>query len=240
MLRRILLTALVAGLLSGLVSTVLQMVTTTPIILHAESFEKSGDHEHKDGHAGLAGAEIVPAHATGHEHPPHASAAWAPMEGLERLYYTSLANLIAGVAFGLMLTACLSLHGKETDGRRGVLWGLAGFAVFTLAPSLGLPPEVPGSAAADLTSRQEWWFFAVAAAALGLWLMVFGKRPVFVVLGIGIIAAPHLFGAPQPDAPGSAVPAEIAAHFVAASLVTSAIFWTTLGWLSGTFYKRFA
>ena len=27
--------------------------------------------------------------------------------------------------------------------RQGLFWGFAGFAVFTLAPGLGLPPELP-------------------------------------------------------------------------------------------------
>src|SRR3974390_3265881 len=39
----------------------------------------------------------------------------------------------------------------------GLMWGLAGFAVFTLAPGLGLPPELPGVPAAPLLSRQLWW-----------------------------------------------------------------------------------
>ena len=34
------------------------------------------------------------------------------------------------------------------------------------------------------------------------------------------------------------MPPELAAHFVAASLVTAAVFWAMLGWLSGTLYRR--
>ena len=45
------------------------------------------------------------------------------------------------------------------------MWGLAGFAVFTIAPGLGLPPELPGVPAAPLLSRQIWWVTAVLATA---------------------------------------------------------------------------
>ena len=119
-----------------------------------------------------------------------------------------------------------------------MLWGLGGFAVFALAPGLGLPPEVPGSMAAALTDRQGWWLFAALATAIGLALTVFGRKTILVVIGIAVIAAPHVIGAPQPDKVGGAVPPEVAAQFVAASLVTSAIFWTVLGWTSGTVYRR--
>ena len=52
------------------------------------------------------------------------------------------------------------------------------------------------------------------------------------------MALPHLIGAPQPARIGGPVPPELAGHFVAASLVTAAIFWCALGWLSGTFWQR--
>ena len=228
MFRRLLLTALVAGVVSGLVITAIQHFTTTPLIHQAEKFEHASSghsHSHKTDDA-----------TVGHD---HGEGAWAPSDGAERLFFTSLTNLIAGVAFGLLLVACFALHGRELDGRRGVLWGLGGFAVFALAPGLGLPPEVPGSMTAALIDRQGWWFAAALATAAGLALLVFGKKPVLIVLGIVVLAAPHVIGAPRPDAAtGGAVPPELAAHFVAASLVTSAVFWAVLGWTSGTVYRR--
>jgi len=36
------------------------------------------------------------------------------------------------VGYALLLVACFSLSGRAVDGRRGVLWGLAGFAAFSL------------------------------------------------------------------------------------------------------------
>ncbi len=217
MLRRLLLAAVAAGLLGGLVISVVQEFTTTPIIHHAETFEAAP--EAKDA-------------------PEHES--WAPGDGAERIFYTVLGNVVLGVGFALLLVAAFALHGAEIDGRRGVIWGLAGYAVFSLGPALGLPPEAPGSMAAELVARQEWWLLAAAATALGLGLMVFGKGIPWIVLGLMVLAAPHIVGAPVADSAGGTAPAEIAGHFVAASLVTAAVFWTLLGWLSGTFYRRFS
>ncbi|NQU70370.1 MAG: CbtA family protein [Rhodospirillales bacterium] len=232
MFRGILLSAIMAGLLAGLFISLVQEFTTTPIILQAETYEISAapDHYATDQ------PEAKPAE---HDHGQHDQGGdWSPGDGFERTAYTALGNIILAVGFGLILIACFALQGGEINGRRGVIWGLAGYAVFSLAPALGLPPETPGSMVAELVARQEWWFLAAGATALGLALMVFGKGIPWIVLGIIILAAPHIIGAPQPAEIGAKFPPEIAGHFAAASLVTAAIFWAVLGWLGGTFYRR--
>ena len=243
MFRRIFFTAVLAGLLGGLAISVVHEFTTTPIILHAEQFEGGApakapvlNHGAYDRGINL----ISPALAHGPEKTADGREAWGPGGGLERTLFTTLANILTGVGFGLILTACFALSGRPINGQTGVLWGLAGFGIASLAPSLGLPPEVPGSMAADLASRQTWWFVCVIATAAGLWSMVFRNGAQWMIGGIVLIAAPHLLGAPQPESVGGSVPPEIAAHFVAASLVTAAIFWCAIGWLSGTFWQRFA
>lgn len=229
MFRRVFATALIAGALCGLGISAVQELTTTPLILHAETFEKSG-HSALDSGARFAGRAFA------HGDAP----AGAPTGGLERALYTTLANVLAGVGFALLLAACFALAGRPVDGRTGVLWGIAGFATVNLAPALGLPPEVPGTLAAELTARQGWWLLCAAATAAGLWAMALRGGTVWIALGIALLAAPHLIGAPQPERMGGAVPPELAAQFAAASLVTAAIFWCGLGWLSGALWKRFA
>jgi len=228
MFRHLLLTAIVAGLLAGLGISVVQEFTTTPIILHAEEYENK--------EALASSHHSAPENPAASDH--HDGSDWAPGDGVERTFFTSMANVLLGVGFALLLVACFALNGKEVDGRKGVLWGLGGFAVFSLGPSLGLPPEVPGSMAAELGARQGWWLFAAAATALGLGLMVFGRNALWVIIGAVILAGPHLYGAPRPDKFGGQAPPELAAQFVAASLVTAAVFWSLLGWLSGTIYRR--
>ena len=229
MFRRVFATALIAGALCGLGISAVQELTTTPLILHAETFEKSG-RSAPDSGVRFAGRAFA------HGDAP----AGAPTGGLERALYTTLANVLAGVGFALLLAACFALAGRPVDGRTGVLWGIAGFATVNLAPALGLPPEVPGTLAAELTARQGWWLLCAAATAAGLWAMALRGGAVWIALGIALLAAPHLIGAPQPERMGGAVPPELAAQFVAASLVTAAIFWCGLGWLSGALWKRFA
>src|SRR3546814_13405119 len=48
-----------------------------------------------------------------------------------------------------------TLTGRQTGWRQGLLCGLVGFAVFTLAPGLGLRPEIPGTEAAPLADRDR-------------------------------------------------------------------------------------
>jgi len=108
------------------------------------------------------------------------------------------------------------------------------------APALGLPPEIPGSAAAALADRQRWWAFAAAATAGGLGLLLLSGRRAAQIGRPVLIALPHLVGAPHPGAFVSTAPAELAGHFAAASLVVSALFWALLGSLSGGFHERLA
>ena len=241
MFRRIFFTAIVAGLLGGIGISVVHEFTTTPIILHAEEFENAGGSDaHKHSLRGGDISLIAPAHTHGPEKTASGDEAWGSGAGLERTLFTTLANIITGIGFALVLTACFALSGRPVTGQTGVLWGLAGFGIASLAPALGLPPEVPGSMTAELASRQMWWFLSVAATAGGLWAMVFRNGAVWTIGGIVAIALPHLIGAPQPERIGGNVPPELAAHFVAASLVTAAIFWCATGWLAGTFWDRFS
>ena len=64
--------------------------------------------------------------------------------------FTVAANIVTAVGFALLLVAASEFAGGIAGWRSGLLWGLAGFAVFTLAPGLGLPPELPAMPAAEL------------------------------------------------------------------------------------------
>lgn len=216
MIARVLLAALAAGVAAGLAATALQAARVTPLIVEAETYEAS-----------------VPAGDAAHE-----EAAWAPEGGLERHAYSLLANVLTGVGFGLLLVAGYALRGRPVDLRRGLLWGLAGFAVFTLAPALGLPPELPGSLAAELGERQLWWFATVACTGAGLAAVVFAGRLVWKLAGAGLILLPHVVGAPQPTGLGGSAPPELSAEFAVASLVTAALFWAVLGAVSGHLFDR--
>jgi cobalt transporter subunit CbtA len=246
MFRRLFIAAASAGLLSGLFVTLVHNVTTVPVILAAEVFEKAAEAPDADA---APAAETTGATTTAatteeghdHDHAAHGGAEWEPQDGFERTAFTALADLLTGVGFSLLLIALYAVSGRTIDWRQGVYWGLAGFVVFILAPSIGLPPEVPGTEAADLTARQIWWVATAAMTAGGLGLLFYARepKPLWIAVALAMIVVPHAIGAPQPEAYHSAAPESLAHRFIAATMIASLLFWVVLGALSGYFYKRF-
>ena len=221
MFRRILFAAALAGLIGGVFATAAQSLRIIPIILEAETYETASVLDHDPSQA-TAGEE-----------------AWAPDDGVERTAFTLVTNVLAGIGFALLLAAGFALAGGA-DWRRGLYWGAAGFVAFTLAPAIGLPPEIPGAEAAPLADRQLWWLGTVVATGGGLALIFLSRKAAWAALGVGLIVLPHVIGAPQPAAHGGLAPDNLARDFVVAALVTSFLFWLVLGASAGFFYRRFA
>lgn len=147
-----------------------------------------------------------------------------------RFFDTLLFNVLTGVGFGLMLAAVLTLRGRPVGLNRGLLWGAAGFVAAALAPAVGLPPELPGMTAAPLVERQLWWLLTVVSTATALGLLAFGSNYALKLMGVALLAAPHLFGAPHPAGAGAGgIPPELAARFASVSLASMAAFWAVLG-----------
>lgn len=235
--RNVVFIAAVAGLFAGLVLAVLQTVYTSPLIIAAEAFEGGDEAE--------PAAEGADAHASegAHDHEAgghHDDEAWMPADGAERTFYTVAANVVTGIGFALLLVAVSEIAGGIGGWREGLLWGFGGFAAFTLAPGLGLPPELPGMPAADLVARQVWWTATVVMTAGGIALIAFSRNAMLAVLGAALIIAPHVIGAPQPDSHDSAVPADLHHSFVVAVTVTNLVFWLALGAAVGVARNRFA
>ncbi|AHF67406.1 MULTISPECIES: CbtA family protein [Pseudomonas] len=227
MFKRIIQTAGFSGLLAALLLTLLQSFWVSPLILQAETFEKApAEHVHEHDHADAS--------AAGHSHDEEA---WEPEDGWQRILSTTGGNLVVAVGFALMLVALYTLRAPGRTSQ-GALWGLAGFAVFVLAPTLGLPPELPGTAAADLNLRQYWWIGTAASTAAGLALIAFGQNWLLKVLGAAILVVPHLIGAPQPLTHESLAPEALESQFILASLLTNALFWVALGLISAWLFRR--
>ncbi len=230
MLQRLLLSGILAGLIVGALVTMIHLTMVTPIIREAETFEakveaKPAPHHHESA---------TPAHI-------HGEAAWAPEDGFERSLYTFAADLVMTVGFGLLLAAAFTIAGRNLTVRAGLMWGLAGYACVSFLPALGLPPELPGSAAADLGARQAWWIGAIIASVTGLALAVFNPAPWVRLAGIAIMILPHLIGAPHvPTGEAGAVPPELAAHFVMVTMFMNATMWIALGGFTAYFFARFS
>ncbi|MPR10238.1 CbtA family protein [Microvirga tunisiensis] len=224
--RSIVFIATLAGLMAGLAMTAMQFAGTVPLILKAETFENAElPHEHA----------AVPNAGAPHSHDEDE---WAPADGFERSAYTALANVVTAIGFALLLVAAAELRGGMTGWRQGVVWGLAGFAVFTLAPGLGLPPELPAMPAAELDQRQIWWVATALATGLGLALLVFKRSAPLAILGLALIVAPHLIGAPKPDSFESPIPTALAHDFGVMVSVISFVFWVVLGGTAGFIRSR--
>lgn len=231
MIKRIARTAGFAGLLAAIVLTLLQSLWVTPLILQAEGFEIAEPAVIEQSHDATAAHDHG---ASGHSHDGEA---WAPEDGWQRLLSTGLSNLVVAVGFALMLAGLFTLRAPEKTWQ-GLLWGLAGFATFVLAPSSGLPPELPGTAAADLLLRQYWWIGTAASTAAGLALLAFGSNWLLRVMGLLILALPHVVGAPQPEAHERLAPEALEHQFILASLLTNAAFWAALGLTAAWFHGR--
>jgi len=252
--RRIVFAALLVGALSGLMLSAVQRWQVVPIIDAAERYEQARTPQAGGAAAHPHEGAGEHAHAAGHE---HAAEAWEPAEGVERIGFTVLSNVLVGIGFALVMLAVMSValrrgavSGRKAmaklNWRHGLLWGLAGYAVFFVAPALGLPPEIPGSVAAPLESRQVWWLLTAACTAVGIALVAFGKSP-WRWAGLALIAVPHVVGAPHSGmSPFVGFPPEMAAEmatlakqFVWASAIANGVFWIVLGISSGWAAQRF-
>jgi cobalt transporter subunit CbtA len=221
MFARIVSAAAIAGVLSGLLLTALQRLEVAPLIRAAEVLEGQR-HSHSAHQA---------------SHPDAAAAASATSDEIERLLSTTVANVALTLGFALLIGAAMSLRG-HAGWQAGALWGIAGFVALYAAPSLGLPPELPGADAAPLNARTLWWVVTAVATSAGLWSLAFGKTPLLRVAGIALIVAPHGFGAPLPLAHTDTIPAAMANQFVRATAMVNAASWLVLGVVLGIALKR--
>ena len=222
MFARILISGLFAGFAAGLVAALLQLVLVQPVLLHAELYE-SGQLTH----FGAAEASSAAAAAGGID----------PLrDGLSVLFAT-----LTYTGYALILVAGMALAAERGIGitaRQGLLWGIAGFVSVQVAPGLGLPPELPGSAAADIGLRQLWWFGTVGATVAGLALIAFGRGWTARGIAAALILAPHVIGAPHPETFAGPVPPELAGLFAARVLGVGLVAWVLLGLFAAHFWLR--
>jgi len=218
--RRIIFSAILIGFFSGVILSTSQIVAVTPILLAAEVYEVAD--------------EAMPA-----DHQHHQAEEWSPQEGLERTGYTIMANVLAAIGFASFLLVFLS-HLKsrqliELNIKQGLLCGLGCYLVFFVMPSLGLPPEIPGSKADALQNRQSWWLLAVIASAVGLLILTFSPLK-YKLLGFISLALPFIVGAPHLDGPDFTHPdpqavsalMELHQQFIFATSISNFIFWISL------------
>lgn len=217
LLPRLLWVAVIAGIAGGLVATVLYGVWSAPLILEAETHEvAAADHDHSQDHA-------------------HA---WAPADGWQRFAATTLAQSLLGFGGALVIAAVLTML-RRAGWRNGLWVGVAAFVALHLAPALSMPPELPGAVVAPLLARQTWWVLTVAATLTAIVLVVTRRDWRWRAGAVALAALPHVIGAPMAEPGDSAVPGDLHAAFISASLATAVAFWLVVGALSGYLSERF-
>lgn len=210
---------LFAGFAVGFLVALLQYGFVEQKILLAERYES-----HELVHFAGASSPVLDMSA----HDQGTGVAASP---LLRHGWTVLFASLIYVGYALVMAAGCGLaaqFGRRVTLQEGLLWGLAGFAACQMAPAMGLQPDLPGTMAADLDARQWWWLACALATAGGLALIGYGKGLMRVV-GLVMLAAPHVIGAPELDGFTGVVPPELAASFAARSLGVGLVAWVTLG-----------
>ena len=259
--QRLLICALLAGLSAGFTSSVVQRWSVIPIINAAEAYESAHEASAKavvteetikqaapSVQAQLQITNQVKSHDhASHEHDghDHDDSAWAPEDGVERTFWTVVANVFTSFGFALILLPAIAWWDLKRDGNAatfytGLIWGAVGWLCFFLWPALGMRPELPGEVSAPLQSRQTWWVLTVACACIGFGLML-TIRSQLRWLGLVFLALPFLVGAPKIAAlPFSDYSTEIsmqmeilATQFFTATALANAAQWLVLGAISG-------
>lgn len=220
MFQKILTSALLAGFCAGLLAAALQLMFLQPVLLHAELYE-GGDLVHFGTDAISASPDLP---------------GFSPMrDGLSLLF-----SALIYVGYGLVLVGAMALaneRGVTITARSGLIWGLAGFIAVHFAPAASLPPEVPGVAYTDITLRQIWWWGTVIATAAGLGLIAFGQGWAAWGAAVILLLAPHIIGAPHPEAFTGPVPPELASLYASRALAVGMAAWAMLGLFAGHFWN---
>jgi len=219
--RQIFLSASLTAIIASVIFSLYQFYFISPLIFAAEVYEVAEL---------IASEQVEP---------------WAPEDGTERFIFTWLANFLMSLAYSLLL-ACAMAYRGPSSALKGLAWGIGAYLAIFVAPSLGLPPEIPGMDAADLGSRQDWWLLTVTLSAIGLAALAFSPR-YYKGAGFILILLPHLIGAPTPELHGFSHPdpnavqalTDLWHQFVLQTSIANALLWLIIGSTTGFLCQRF-
>jgi cobalt transporter subunit CbtA len=243
--RNIVFSAFVVGIIVGSLYGLFQQYQINPIIYAAESFEVS-DIEAPANTVTHNDAEAA------HSHDHGDGTGWSPANEFQRVAATLAANIVAAIAFSLILISVMSFHNLKSikpklNWKTGILWGVALMLSMFVAPSLlGLHPEIPGTISESLGQRQVWWISSTVATATGL-MLIYYAAPVFKIAGAALLILPQLLGAPMPETHSyvitnpSAIESldQLTGQFVIMTTIGMTIFCLLIGTLCGFASTRF-
>lgn len=233
MTKHVVTSGLIAGFVVALLATLLQFSFLERNILLAERYESGelmhfagvGVGDHAEPSTAEAGHDNQTYDHTAHDHAADDGPFWL------RQVKTLLTMTITYCGYGLVMIAGMTIarhFGKTIGAAEAMLWGLAGFGVFMMAPAMGLEPLLPGVEGAALRSRQAWWLFCAGSSAAGLAVLAYGFGQTRLI-GIVLLAIPHIIGAPHQASFTGLLPPELASQHAARSLGVGLVAWVTLG-----------
>ncbi len=225
MTKNLLSSAVFAGLIAGSFAALLQFMFVIPLLLEGELYE-GGERIHF----------LVDGMTQSDKGGDALGTDWA------RHAMTVAFNIVTYTGYALLTVAAMGLAreraGTQINAQAGLIWGICGFIAVQLAPAMGLPPELPGTVAAELAPRQMWWTGTIIATLVGLAVIAFARSMPLQLVGLVLVLVPHVIGAPHLDTYFGIAPPELSAEFATASLATALIGWTMMGYFAGYFMSR--
>ena len=174
----------------------------------------------------------------------HSATAWEPAEGAERIGFTVLSNVLTAAGFALIMLVAMAaaLRRRDTatqrkaaarlDWRYGLLWGLAGYAVFFVAPALGLRRRFQrrGSGASRIPPALvdvDRGLYGSRSHGGGILQIPVALDGPCTAGGAVLAGAPHLGASAFAEYPPAAAAemTELAKRFVWATAITNGVFW---------------
>jgi cobalt transporter subunit CbtA len=225
MLGKIILSTLVAGLLAGLIMAGIEFVRLTPLIQAAEVYESRESEAIAE--ANKPCVETMPGMKMCSD---EGRPAWKPGEGWQRTISTTTASLLAGAGFAILMVGLSLLTAIPITKQNGMIWGICGFIAVSMAPSIGLPPELPGMPAADLHQRQIWWLSTILATGAAIYLWIKAKDVWWRIAAVIIATTPQFFAPIIAAKIESNLPSSLAAEFTSSSLAANLIMWLAIGY----------
>ncbi len=224
MLKKIVTSAVFAGVGAGVLAALLQLALVVPLIMEAELFE--------------SGARVHFPEGGSPQSDRGAPSVWE--EPLRHIYTVGF-SAVTFTAYAFLMIAGFLLaerFGHEVTTRRGLFWGLCGGLAVVIAPAISMPPELPGAIGAEVGPRQAWYLSCVVLTLIGLSQIGLGTRARYMMTTPVFLLVPHLIGAPHLDTYFGVAPPELASEFVARVMGVALISWTLLGLFAAYFWTR--
>jgi cobalt transporter subunit CbtA len=225
MIGRIILATLFAGMMAGIILAGIQYVRLTPLILAAEVFETPETEAIAE--ANKPCVETMPGMKMCAD---DGNSTWKPKDGWQRTLSTTAASLLTGAGFAILMVGVSMLSNMPITKQNGLIWGMCGFIAASLAPSIGLPPELPGMPAIDLHTRQIWWIAAIMFTGAAIFLWIKAKDYWWNLAAVIIALTPQFFAPVNIAKTEGNLPASLAAEFATSSLAANLVMWLAIGY----------